>query len=933
MKLFKLLIIPLVLVLGYLTLVSYPYFFSKINPYDSLGFLSLVEEMPVNIRQTISQDRVTDKFDNHLLKGEKVMSKFKATENNFGILLFRFVQLAGIVKDSVTFRIKEEGSDTWYYEHTYRADQFHSDQYFTFGFPPISSSKGKIYIFEIESVAGTYKNGIGVSNKRLKVAGVYKYTREDLENFNKLFSFSSKKFIYVARNVNFLQNRQLFIIFISSLLFILYLKKKRKIISLLLEYIPKLKKNYRNFFKLIVSEIVSDYLLFEKKLFKPLKNSVLIFTRSKFYLKFLDTNAKKRLAIGLLIFLIAFLYRFSATLVDQLGVSLFYAGLGGQGDYDQFIRAATCAVRNFCPAILGQNFLIESSILGTFYEILGFTGGLRAYLYLMIFLSSIVATLPYLMLSRKNFLTVGGIIGSLFLATSDFLTNVALALPPDNGSLFTFSIFFIVYLLTIHLGTIRWLLFFGLMGTIDGLNKLMLLMNDLAVFILFIPVFFYEKAKRSKKFPFVRLDLKLIFYSMLPLLIFLVIYSAWEYIVQITFSTPYYLRALIEGGSTYASSTDEASMSIKQSLARGNILGTLYYIAGSYIVMQKRIIENAGLNTFLLAPILFGLLFVTFRKPRYLIAKLISVSIFASFALTVIVLFRGNYLDAHEIGQYVYAWPDSIYINVFIATSILFLFILNFKYQAFKLAFPILPYVIMLIFLTKNAPWVRLLVHVIVWSVILFSFLIDWILSNADKRYLLKRVFIGPIILALFILFYTIPKASSMVANLYEGINIARSEVNYLRWVNSELPREAIVLLGGKSDLVTAAQELKRPVIYNTTWSQALLIRPKEIPGLKSTDFAILAQLKINEIPGVTPSDFNIIRELSNRENFRKNKYLILEDDIALWRGRMEGIADNLFSTSSTALLDRKNYSIQVYKSNPVLKKAIYELNLKDESI
>ena len=90
MKLFKLLIIPLFLIIGYITLLSYPYIFSKINRYDSLGLLSLVEEMPTNIRQTISQDRVTDQFDNHLLKGEKAMSKFKATEDNFGILLFGF---------------------------------------------------------------------------------------------------------------------------------------------------------------------------------------------------------------------------------------------------------------------------------------------------------------------------------------------------------------------------------------------------------------------------------------------------------------------------------------------------------------------------------------------------------------------------------------------------------------------------------------------------------------------------------------------------------------------------------------------------------------------------------------------------------------------------------------------------------------------------
>jgi len=479
------------------------------------------------------------------------------------------------------------------------------------------------------------------------------------------------------------------------------------------------------------------------------------------------------------------------------------------------------------------------------------------------------------------------------------------------------------------------------MGTIDGLNKLILLMNDLAVFLLFVPVFFYEKANKIKKFPFVKLDPKLIFYSILPLLVFLVIYSGWEYIVQIKFATPYYLRALIEGGSTYASSTIEASTSINESLSKGNILEKSYYYAGLSIVMLKRLIDNAGLNDILLTPILLGLLFATFRKPKFFIAKFISVVIFASIAFTTLQLFRNNYLGIQNIGEYVYAWGSDIYVNVFLFSSIIFLFILNFRYQAFKLALPIAPYVIMLVILTKNAPWERLLAHVIVWSIILFSFLIDWILSNAKANlpagrqgFALKRFRIGFILLVLFIFFYTIPKTSGMVGQLGSGINNTRGEVKYLRWVNSNIPANAIVLAGGKSDLVTVAQNIKRPIIYSTLWTAAVLIKPNEIPGAKPTDFAILNQLKINEMSEVTPSDFSIIAELKNKDNFKKKKYIILEDDIFIWRARVTGVADALFTTDldTTSALYGGDYSIKVYKFNPVLNKGIYELKLKETS-
>ncbi len=933
------------MVFGYLILISYPYFFSKIDRFNSLGPLSLVEEKWIDIKQTFSHNRRTDQLDNHLLKGEKVIAKFKVSENNFGILLFRFAQLSGNVTDTVVFRIKEEGKDRWYYEKNYKANQFQPDQYFTFGFPPFKNSKNNTYVFEIESLSGTYKNGIGVSLRKPQVALVYKYTRGDLKNYNTLSTFIFKKLVYVAGNVDFLQNWQILFAFVLSFLLIISLTRKRITLSVtpsnVIRFLPVIKRGPRRVLEIIiknslvvtllaVNEIKSAYLFLEKKIVYLSKKLTHQFISTKIYLYFLNSGMKKRLAIGLLIFLTAFLYRFSAT--DQLGVNSFYAGLGGGSDYDQFIRAATCAVRSLCPAILGQNFLIESSILGSFYEIWGFVGGLRAYLYLMLILSSIVATLPYLLLSRKHFLTIGGIIGSLFLVTSDYLTHMALNLPPDNGSLFAFSMFYIVYLLTLHIGTIRWLLFFGLIGLIDGLNKLILLINDLAVFLLFVPVFFYEKANKIKKFPYVLLNPKLIFYSILPLLVFLVIYSAWEYFVQIKFSTPYYFRALIEGGSTYASSTDVSSMSLKESLSRGNILEILYYYAGSSIVMQKRIIEYAGLNAVFLVPIFIGLLFSTFIRPKFFIAKLILVVIFSAAVFMILELFRNNYLGIQEIGQYVHAWPKSTYTNVFLFTGILSLFILNLKYSAIRLLIPILPYYIILIILTKNAPWGRLWAHVVVWSIILFSFLIDWILSNAKTNFALKRFWIGSIMLLLFISFYTIPKTVSMIGQLYSGINNTRGEVKYLRWVNSNIPTNAIILAGGKSDLVSLGENIQKPIVYSTLWTGALLIKPNEIPGVIPTDFAILNQLKINEMPVVTPSDFSIVRELKNKENFAKNKYLILEDDIYVWRNRLSGIGDAVFTTDPIAplALHAEDFSIKVYKFNSALNKGIYELKLRE---
>lgn len=63
-RLAKLLLLPAILTFGYLILTSYPYFFSKITRFDSLGFLSIVEEKSENIEKV-------GKEGEHLLQGEK----------------------------------------------------------------------------------------------------------------------------------------------------------------------------------------------------------------------------------------------------------------------------------------------------------------------------------------------------------------------------------------------------------------------------------------------------------------------------------------------------------------------------------------------------------------------------------------------------------------------------------------------------------------------------------------------------------------------------------------------------------------------------------------------------------------------------------------------------------------------------------------------
>lgn len=926
MNLLKLLIIPLLLTLGYVILLSYPYLFSKINRFDSLGLLSVIEEKSEIPKKILSVQRTTDQYDNHLFKGEKITSKIKATEDNFGILLFRFAKLSSRVSDEVVFRIKEEGESNWYYENTYKANQFQPDQYFTFGFPPFKESKNNSYIFEIESLQGNYKNGVGISPHVPQMALVYKYSREDLKRFDRLSSFLLKKTMYVTSNVNFLQNWQILGIFLLSAFFSFYFSKLK--IDFLKIFTLSKKERGRNI-EIVGKRLKSAYFSTSRSLNNFNKRLNRWFTSTYFYLKFLDTDIKKRVAISLLIFLFALLYRFSSTLVNQH--LFFYAGLGGQGDYDQFIRAATCAL-SFCSAILGQNFLFESTILGIFFNFFGFTGGLKAYLYLMIVISSIVATLPHLLLSRKSWVSLGGIFGSLYLATSDFLTHMSLNFTPDNGSLFTFSMFFIIYFLTLQKGTLRWLLFLGLMGGIDALNKALFILNDLVALGLFIPVFFFEKIKEKGKPIFKRENVRVLLLASVPLLVLAIIYTAWEILVYVKFSAYYFLRGLIETGGknyVYYTTANDSSFLV------GGIIFKLFYLAESAMVMVKRLIDYADLRIFILAPIFLSMLFLSFAKEKFPLNKLIIFLISSAITILLLTFIKNNYFNLHEIfaGEYVfYTWTNQTYLKVFLLIQIVMFFVLKFGYSSLKLALPILPYIVMLIVLTKNSPFPRISTQVVAWMIILLSFIINWIFLNTNRYHLFRMSWLAPLFLILFIYFYIAPKTLNMTTQFRSGVVQSKNTVEYLKWVNSELPNNAVVLAGGKSDLVTVGENIQRPIVYSALYAAAILINPDQIPGTKSSDFGITGVQFLKgkiDIPKVGAADFSIVKELQNKENFKKKKYIVLEDDIYIWRSRVSGVADNLFSTSLTTLRS-EDYSIKVYKFNPKLKKAIYELNFKE---
>lgn len=120
---------------------------------------------PSIINSQYKKENLIDYKNTPLIKNTKITGKFYSKFDNLGTLAFRFNTQARINEDVVEFRIKEENTQEWYYQNKYNTNQFQPGELFPFGFPIITDSKNKTYLFEIESLAGEDQNSVIVDIK------------------------------------------------------------------------------------------------------------------------------------------------------------------------------------------------------------------------------------------------------------------------------------------------------------------------------------------------------------------------------------------------------------------------------------------------------------------------------------------------------------------------------------------------------------------------------------------------------------------------------------------------------------------------------------------------------------------------------------------------------------------------------------------------
>lgn len=241
-------VVPVILFLSWIlssvyTLLTYNASFT-ILPY------SHVEQTVISPRQAI------------LVTGTVLHGKLIAKENNLGAIAIRLHNFhgGGVEEDRIIFRLKQEGEKNWYYEHEYTGGQFHELDLFPFGFPIISNSQNKTYVFEIISRYGYNLTSLELTNQNPIVVSQYQFPKSSLiHNPSLLQTFIKKKVTYQLQNLDV---KLLLIVYPIPLLLYLFGLSKigRSLYMPLVSYLKKVKrKNARGKIIAYIADSFSIY--------------------------------------------------------------------------------------------------------------------------------------------------------------------------------------------------------------------------------------------------------------------------------------------------------------------------------------------------------------------------------------------------------------------------------------------------------------------------------------------------------------------------------------------------------------------------------------------------------------------------------------------------------------------------------------------------
>ncbi len=225
------------------------------------GIIKAIDYQDVNPTVIVENRNFANNANTKLFTGDTISEEFIAKNNQLGIISIKFSQNNLADNGYLLFKIKETAKEQWLYINRYKVSQFKQSLYFPFGFPQISDSNNKHYLFEIEYFGENSADSITVLTHISPFLIKYNYSREYLqENKNEIPKFIVKKIILFFYHIELI--KYFLIILISLLLnFIVNPSRYKKINVLIKKINAGYLRYYQSFFIKFKNKKLTDILI------------------------------------------------------------------------------------------------------------------------------------------------------------------------------------------------------------------------------------------------------------------------------------------------------------------------------------------------------------------------------------------------------------------------------------------------------------------------------------------------------------------------------------------------------------------------------------------------------------------------------------------------------------------------------------------------
>lgn len=176
-----------------------------------------------------------------LVPAQGIYGEFQAVNDNLGMVKLRIRTFNRINTTHIRFQIREKGNSTILATNEYATDRFEDGLLYPFGFPVITDSKGKWYVFALDSLDGTFDNAIGV------VSGYHDTATQYVFGKTKIFSAPDVSLAFLSQKIKSLVFDPYMILYMSIFLlpsFVFLFPRYHKILAiyglLIYTYIPLL---------------------------------------------------------------------------------------------------------------------------------------------------------------------------------------------------------------------------------------------------------------------------------------------------------------------------------------------------------------------------------------------------------------------------------------------------------------------------------------------------------------------------------------------------------------------------------------------------------------------------------------------------------------------------------------------------------------------